>query len=227
MKERYMPQLLNENIRQQVKEIFVELDQPVEIIFFGNKKDACEYCDDTHQILEEVASITDNINLQTYDIHENSDLARRYNIDKTPAFIIAGTQDNEPLNYGIYYAGIPAGSEFTSLIRDIVMVSKRDSGLSDESRKSLAEIKEPIHLEVFVTPSCPYCPTAVTLAHALAMENPLIKAEMIESYEFQELSNKYGVSGVPHTIINGGIEEVVGAVPEHDLINKVKLAVAI
>ncbi len=53
------------------------------------------------------------------------------------------------------------------------------------------------------------------LAHQMAMENPaLIHAEGIEATEFVELSQKFGVSGVPQTVINSGAEMVVGAVPE-------------
>jgi predicted DsbA family dithiol-disulfide isomerase len=56
------------------------------------------------------------------------------------------------------------------------------------------------------------------LAHQMAMESPLIEAEMVEAMEFYELSSQFGVSGVPHTVINGGKGNVVGAVPEERLV---------
>jgi predicted DsbA family dithiol-disulfide isomerase len=40
------------------------------------------------------------------------------------------------------------------------------------------------------------------LAHQAAIINPLISSEMVESLEFQEETAKYGVFGVPKTIIN-------------------------
>ncbi len=45
---------------------------------------------------------------------------------------------------------------------------------------------------------------------------------MIEALEFPELSDQYGVSGVPHTAINRGAGEVIGAVPEAYLIEEIK-----
>ncbi len=63
------------------------------------------------------------------------------------------------------------------------------------------------------------------LAHQMAMENPKwIRAEGVEATEFRELSQKYYVSGVPHTVINSGAKMVVGAVPEINLLNQIKLA---
>jgi predicted DsbA family dithiol-disulfide isomerase len=64
----------------------------------------------------------------------------------------------------------------------------------------------------------------VVLAHQMAMESPLVKAEMVEAMEFFELSNQFGVSGVPHTVINAGASNVVGAVPEASLITAIQKA---
>ena len=59
------------------------------------------------------------------------------------------------------------------------------------------------------------------LAHMLALESPLVQAEMVEATEFPELSEKFGVSGVPHTTINSGKGSVVGAVPEANLLAEI------
>jgi thioredoxin-related protein len=51
----------------------------------------------------------------------------------------------------------------------------------------------------------------------MAIESPLVEAEMIEAMEFQELANQHQVSGVPQTTINDGAGVVIGAVPEEHL----------
>lgn len=73
---------------------------------------------------------------------------------------------------------------------------------------------------------CPYCTRAVVLAHRLAFASDMVQAEMIEATEFQALSNKYNVSGVPDTSINYGASKVIGAVPEEDLIAEIKKVLA-
>lgn len=44
---------------------------------------------------------------------------------------------------------------------------------------------------------------------------------MVEAIEFPELSDRFGVSGVPHTTINQGKGTVVGATPEDYLVAEI------
>jgi glutaredoxin-like protein len=104
--------------------------------------------------------------------------------------------------------------EFTALIEDIVMVSQGTTNLSEEVREKIRRIQKPIHIQVFVTPTCPYCPKAVRTAHQFAMENPHIVADMVEATEFAELAERYRVFAVPKVVINDAIS-FEGALPEH------------
>ena len=64
------------------------------------------------------------------------------------------------------------------------------------------------------------------LAHQMALESPMVEAEMVEATEFPELSKRFHVSGVPQTTINAGAGTVVGAVPEDQLLKEIQRAVA-
>ncbi len=144
--------LLDENIVNQVREVFDQLGQPVEVLYFG-RETGCEYCDDTLQLAEEVVAISDKLSLRKYDIDEDAALALEYNIDKVPGLVFAGRDGEQVLDYGVRMAGIPSGHEFSSLIHDLLLVSSRDSGLSQETRQFLKEIQEPVLLQVFITPT--------------------------------------------------------------------------
>lgn len=220
-----MPELLNDNIKQQVSEIFAQLKDPVQILFFGSNEN-CEYCAETRQLAEEVAALSDKIHLEVYDLHTDADTASQYQVDKAPALVIAARDGDRLTDTGISFSGIPAGHEFTSLIQSLIMVSNRDSGLSEASRAFLKTLDKPLRLQVFVTPTCPYCPRAVILAHSMALENPLVRAEMIEATEFPELADRHGVHGVPHTAINDGQAHVIGAVPEASLLAEIQKVLA-
>ncbi len=63
------------------------------------------------------------------------------------------------------------------------------------------------------------------LADKLAMESPLIQAEMIEANEFYDLAMRYNVSGVPQITINDGAGMVLGAVPDEYLVQEIKRVV--
>jgi len=165
--------LLNDQVTEQIREAFQKLQYPVEILFFDRKAD-CEYCLDTLQIVQEIVELSPLLNLSVHDLDEDKNLAGLYKVDKVPGLVIAGraleqsmkvhpstkaalqedaSPTNEIIDYGIRFAGVPFGYEFSSLIQDIIMVSGRDSGLSQETRDYLRTLKQPVLLQVFVTPT--------------------------------------------------------------------------
>ncbi len=64
------------------------------------------------------------------------------------------------------------------------------------------------------------------LAHQMAFESQWVEAEAVEATEFPELADRFGVSGVPHTSINAGAGEMVGAGPEAMLVEQIVAAQA-
>lgn len=147
-----MKDLLNEDVKKQVRDAFGQLQEPVQILFFGNKEQ-CEYCDDTLKLVEEVAGLSDKLSVQIFDVNADAEVAENYNVSLTPGLVIAGEGEDGPIDYGVRYAGIPSGHEFSSLIQDLILVSGRDSGLSEQTRDFLANLNEPVYLQVFVTPT--------------------------------------------------------------------------
>jgi glutaredoxin-like protein len=215
--------LLKEKDRQHLIKEFAALQAPVKILVFTQEME-CDYCSDTRLIAEEVASLSDKIALEIYDFVADQQIVEQYKIDKIPALVMMRGGD-QPKDYGIRYYGIPAGYEFSTLVSDILMVSRGDSGLAADTKAYLAALKKPLHLQVFVTPTCPYCPPAVHLAHQLAFESDLVRADMVEAIEFPHLSHRYHVQGVPRTVINE-TAHLEGAAPEGMLLAKIKTAVA-
>jgi glutaredoxin-like protein len=212
--------LLNDPIQKQIRQAFETLTGPVKIVMFtqGDNVPECDTCADTRQLLEEVAALSDKITLEVHDFARETQLAEHYRIDKIPAVAILSGGPT-PKDYGIRLYGVPAGYEFSTLIEDILMVSQQKSVLSAKTLSELTRLTQPVNIQVFVTPTCPYCPRAVVLAHQLALASDLITAAMVEANEFPHLSNKYQVYGVPRTVIEDVIH-VEGAVPEAMLVTE-------
>jgi glutaredoxin-like protein len=179
----------------------------------------CQFCAETRQIVEEIANLSDKITSEIYDFVTDKATAELYDVDKIPAIAVLRVEDGGDKDYGIRFFGIPSGYEFTTVIEDIVDVSKGDSGLQPKSKEAVASITKPVHFQVFVTPTCPYCTQAVRLAHRFAIESDLVTADMVESIEFPHLANKYQVYGVPRTVINETVHQE-GAVPEPMMLAK-------
>ncbi|MCK6621607.1 MAG: thioredoxin family protein [Calditrichaceae bacterium] len=210
--------ILDEKVTKEVKKRLADLPHPVKIINFTQELE-CQFCKETRELLEDVAALSDKITLEKYDLVKDQEAAKKFNIDKIPAAIVMGEKD-----YGIRFFGIPSGYEFSTLLEAILMVSRRDSGLAEETRQKLAGLKQNLHLQVFITPTCPYCPGAVHLAHQFAMESDKVTADMVEAIEFPHLSQEFNVRGVPKTIANQR-DAAEGALPEAQLLARV-LAIA-
>jgi glutaredoxin-like protein len=204
-------------------EFEANLVNPVKLVVFTQEFE-CQFCAETRQIIEEIAGLSDKVSAEVYDFVADKATADLYSVDKIPAIVVLRAEDGMDRDYGIRFYGIPSGYEFTSVIEDIVDVSKGDSGLQPNSKEAVAGLTEPVHFQVFVTPTCPYCPQAVRVAHKFAMESDLITADMVEAIEFPHLANKYSVYGVPRTVINETVHQE-GAAPEPLVLAKLLEAV--
>jgi len=206
--------LLKDKMRRELEERFKKLSGGVKLVVFTQKIE-CSYCEQNRRLAEEIASLSPKIDLEVYNFALDKEKVNQYKIDKIPAIAVEGEKD-----YGIRFYGIPGGYEFNSFISSIMEVSSNDSGLSPDLKAKIAQIRQPVHIQVFVTLTCPYCPSAVQMAHKIALENDHITADMIEASEFSPLANKYGVMGVPKTIINEKIQ-FGGAVSEPLFVDQV------
>ena len=209
--------ILSEHEREHIIETLGELEGNVKLIFFTQDFE-CESCRQSHELLTELADLSEKMSLQVYDFKEDKEIVEKYQIDKIPALAVEGEKD-----YGIRYFGTPAGYEFAALLENIHAVSTGTIELSEETIAELQEIDSPIYIQVYVTPTCPYCPRAVRTAHKLAQANDWIQADMVSATEFPHLANKYDVFSVPKVIINEEIE-FEGALPERHFVQHVLMA---
>lgn len=211
--------LLKEEDKNALRKAFELLQDPVKLLVFSQPME-CMYCRETREIAEEVAELSDKLSVRVFDYVEHRAPVDKYTIRRIPAVVVMRS-GKDAKDYGIRFYGIPAGYEFTTLIEDIIMVSRGDSGLAPASRELLASLKTPLHVQVFISPTCPYCPQAVRLAHQMALESDLVQADMIEVSEFPHLAVMYQVQGVPRTVINDTVK-IEGAVPEEVLMEHIR-----
>jgi glutaredoxin-like protein len=210
--------VLAEKDRAKLIKLFESLLQDVKVIVFTQEIE-CGFCQTTRQILEEVSALSQKISLEVYDFVKDDELVKKYAVSRIPATVLTGDRD-----YGIRFYGTPAGYEFTTMIQDIILISRRDTGLSKEVLEELSKVDRPVHIQVMISPTCPYCAVAVGTVHRLAMANDYITGDMVELAEFPHLAVKYNVQGVPKIIINEK-ESVTGALPDMDLAKEVLRAI--
>ncbi|AHF79998.1 protein disulfide oxidoreductase [Thermococcus paralvinellae] len=216
--------LISDGDKKVIKEeFFSKLTNPVKLIVFVGKEH-CQYCEQLKQLVQEISELSDLVSYEIHDFDTEKELAEKYRIDRAPATII--TQDGKDL--GVRYFGLPAGHEFGAFLEDIVDVSNGTTDLMPDTKDTLKSIDKDVRILVFVTPTCPYCPMAVRMAHKFAIENALagkgkILGDMVEAIEYPEWADQYRVMAVPKIVIQvDGVDKVEfeGAYPEKMFLEK-------
>jgi len=208
-----IPEEHKEHVKSQLAENLVS---PVRLIMFTEEME-CQFCAQTKQLVTELAALSDKILAEVHDFVTDAELAKQYGIDKVPGMVLLGARD-----YGIRLFGLPYGYEFETLMSALTIVSQGKTDLAEETKTKLRAINTPVHIQVFVTLTCPHCPVSAAMAHKFAVENEKITTDVVDAGEFPQLAVKYGVMGVPKVVVNDKVE-FVGAVPENVFLEHVLL----
>jgi glutaredoxin-like protein len=131
----------------EIRDRLAEMAHPVRLIHFTQELNL-EYGREVQQLLKEVAEVSDKLSLEVYNFLLDKEKVAEYGVDKVPATVIRDGKD-----YGLRFFGLPAGYEFSALLDAVLSVSKGSSGLKEETRQKLRELTQPLHLQVFVTPT--------------------------------------------------------------------------
>lgn len=139
--------LLRDADREAVKRLLDAMPSKVRLVHFTQTLQ-CDSCRDARGLLEEIAPLSDKLELEVLNLQIEKERAAAHGVDKVPATIVLGDGDR-----GVRYLGVPSGYEFGAFLRLLDMVARGDSGLEPASRQRLAGVADPIHLQVFVTPT--------------------------------------------------------------------------
>ncbi len=209
--------LLTEKDARKVAELLAGLPNPVEVHFFTQELE-CQFCRETGQLLRELEALSTKVRVIEHDFLLDREAVARFGVEQVPAMVPVGPGGD----LGLRFYGIPAGYEFASLLEGLKLGAGADPGLAAATQEWLATLDRDLELEVYVTPTCPYCPGMVVNAFRLAAASPRVKAAMVEATEFPHLAIRYQVRGVPRTVINRGAGSIEGLVPERHLVSELQ-----
>lgn len=184
----------------------------------------CRYCPQTLRLMEELTALSPKLQLETIDFHAQPQRAQDNGVSRIPAIALDNTPPPSPdpakkPGPSLKFYGLPLGYQLPALIDAIKSLSRGATRLSPNTRRQLRRINRPVHLQVFVTPASELAAGMSLLAYAMAIENPRIAADIIESEEFPELARRYAVRQVPLTIINE-LSAIPGMISEAELLAK-------
>jgi len=189
--------------------------------------EGCPTCGEAKLLAEELSKISGGkLRFKIIDLKstETAILKPRY----TPAFIYDAPKKN------IRYYGLPSGQEFAPFIYIHQYIANNIVKLSREVVDLVKSIETPLHIKIFVTPECPYCPIVVDAINQMGLVNDILLIETIEAIELPLEADMYGVSYVPDIIITDPekqteygvepIERINGYMPPEELAKIIKYA---
>jgi glutaredoxin-like protein len=212
--------LLSDEVVGQLKDEFQKLVHPVRLVVFSQAL-AEPGSEEVRRLVEELAALDPRLSVEARNFVLDRERAEELGITRIPAVAVLGAEKD----YGVRFYGMPSGYEFGTLVDLVLDVSSGDSGLPEDVRAGLAALERPVHLQVFSTPTCPYCPRATRLAYRFALESDQVTADGVEVTGFPDLARRYRVSSVPKTVVGEDVE-FVGAGSEAALLEHVRDAAA-
>jgi thioredoxin reductase (NADPH) len=205
---------LNENIINQLREVFKRLNNEIKIINFIS--DQNEKSKELKNFLNEFSEVSNKILVENVDTNDSR--YEEYKIDKLPAMAFVDSDGNFT---GGKFHGIPGGHEINSFVITLLNLGKAGRDFDNDIKERIDSINKEIDLKVFVTLACHHCPDIVADTQQMAIKNPNIKAQMIDISLFPELAEENGIKSVP-TIVYNNSEITIGAKTTNEILDKIQ-----
>ncbi|MEP0813162.1 MAG: thioredoxin family protein [bacterium] len=209
-----MERILPEEVKKDVETILTKLSGSVRMMLFVDEN--CDTCVLNERLYMEVVEASPKLQLSIHDLGEERGLAAKYGVDVAPTLVVT----DEVGEKAVLFTGTPHGHEFSSLLDGMLAMSGSGTKLTGEIVKKIEAAGRTVTVQVFVSPTCPYCPMALKAAFPLAAATPKVRVQMIQATEFPEWAARKRVMGVPKLVVDDRIE-IEGAVPTAKLVEAI------
>jgi alkyl hydroperoxide reductase subunit F len=191
--------MLDDDIKKQLAEYLQLLENDV-LIKISTGSDSIS--NDMAALMDELTALSSRIKTE------------QVKLPRTPSFTINRMEED----YGVTFAGIPLGHEFTSLVLALLQVSGRAPKVDGKLIDQVKSIKGEYHFETYISLSCHNCPEVVQALNLMSILNPGITHTMIDGAAFKEEAESKNIMAVPTVLLNGEefgsgrmtLEEILG-----------------
>jgi alkyl hydroperoxide reductase subunit F len=195
--------MLDANLKAQLAAYLERMRQPVEIVAALDDSQASA---DLQALLQDIRDASPRISV----------IETRGGPQRTPSFQVHRPGQTS----GPRFAGLPMGHEFTSLVLALLQVGGYPPKVEDSVLQQIRALPGDYEFEIYVSLSCHNCPDVVQALNLMAVQNPRIKATMIDGALFQEEVDERQVMAVPTVFLNGTefgqgrmtLEEILGKI---------------
>lgn len=191
--------MLDDDIKKQLAEYLQLLENDVLIKISAGSDSISK---DMMALMEELTALSPRIKTE------------QVKLPRTPSFTISRMEED----FGVTFAGIPLGHEFTSLVLALLQVSGRAPKVDGKLIDQVKRIKGEYQFETYISLSCHNCPEVVQALNLMSILNPGITHTMIDGAAFKEEAESKNIMAVPTVLLNGEVfgsgrmtlEEILG-----------------
>lgn len=141
--------LLSDADRTTLVQHLAPIEKAVDLLLFTQTIGGSESGPLAKQVLDEVASLHDKITVVEKNFVLDTEDRAKYHVDKSPAIVVLS--DGADTRMRLY--GAPTGYEFVALVEAVLLAGTGLHELEPETVTALAAVTEPLHLQVFTTPT--------------------------------------------------------------------------
>lgn len=144
----------DEKVAGEIKDRLAEMVHPVKLVVFSQALQHPE-SEEVRRLIDELATLDSRVVVESKNFIIDEEAARSLKVHHIPGLAIlrAGVGGALDVDYGVRFFGLPMQYDFGVLIDAIVDVSRGESGLDPATVEALQAIPNPVHLQVFSTPT--------------------------------------------------------------------------
>lgn len=194
--------MLDDDLKTQLAAYLERVSRPFELVASLDGSDKSE---ELRTLLEQIAAMSDKITLRS----DGND-ARK------PSFSL----NRSDADMRLRFAAIPLGHEFTSLVLALLWTGGHPPKVEPEVIEQIKNLDADLDFEVYMSLSCHNCPDVVQALTLMAINNPRVKATIIDGGLYQDEIEQRQIMGVPTVFLNGemfgsgrmNVEEIIAKV---------------
>ena len=180
--------MLDTTIKTQLKAYLEKVTQPIEIVASLDDSDKSR---EMQELLNDIVSLSEQISLR--EVRDDG--------ERKPSFAL----NRSGSNFGVRFAGLPMGHEFTSLILALLQVGGHPPKAEAEVLEQIRQLDGEFNFETYVSLSCHNCPDVVQALNLMAVVNPNVRHTMIDGALFEQEVEERKVMAVPMIYLNGEV----------------------
>lgn len=185
-------------------EQFAAMESAVKIDYFHQSptsvevpgRQPCLSCEATKEVLEELAGLSDQITLTTYELADEEELANRHGIEQAPGIVVRG-EKNRPLRL----TGMPGGVFLALVMQAILSMGGQPLDPSGQLKSTLKKLRNPTDIRVVGAMMDPATGDAAIAALALALVSDKVEVWVYNLDEFPILGANMNLNLVPATVV--------------------------